>query len=216
LINKSKVKSQLIIALNKSLPGIAAHIKMAPDLRKQQMQVQKMNFPKTATIAAVLCLIYPIKNQLHFVLMKRVSYPGVHSGQISFPGGKLEENETPFDAAIRETFEEIGYQTHPNHIIGQLTKIFIPPSNFIVYPFLAFVENQPNFIADKTEVDYIIEVPIADLLDNKNVQSKKMKTKGISFDAPYFSLKDEIAWGATAIMLSEVKELFLLNNIKIS
>lgn len=208
-----RIKSDLIKAWVKPLPGLNAQMQMAPGFRQAWMKMQKMNFPADAKQAAVLCLLYPKAKQLHFVLMKRVTYPGAHSGQISFPGGQIEKEESPLEAALRETFEETGKLISKDDVVGQLTKIYIPPSNFAVFPFLAIINDTPKFIPEKGEVDYLIEVPLKDLLNEENNQVKKMNTKGVEFDAPYFSLNNEVVWGATAIMLNEVKSILINEKI---
>jgi len=202
-----KLRLELKNVWQKPLPGLPAQMLMAPGYRKEWMKLQEMDFPNNAKQAATMCLLYPKNQQLHFVVMKRVTYPGAHSGQISFPGGQLENNELPLQAAIRETFEETGVSIEEKNTIGQLTKIYIPPSNFVVFPFLSVIDFAPDFIPEIKEVDYLIEVPLIDLLQEKNSKTKKMKSKGVEFDAPYFDLKNEVVWGATAIMLSEVKSI---------
>jgi len=113
-------------------------MKMAPEGREKVVKnIPKFNLQQ-AKKAAVLCLFYPKNKEPHFVLMKRVSYPGVHSAQISFPGGRIEAGETPMQAALRETFEETGVEVFETNILSAITEIYIPPSNFYVYPFLQY------------------------------------------------------------------------------
>ncbi len=161
--------------------------------------------------AAVMCLFYPKNNEPHFVLMKRVSYPGVHSGQISFPGGRIEMDESPLEAAIRETQEEIGIEVTEQEILSAISEIYIPPSNFYVYPFMACLKKNPIFNADKTEVDYVVEVPVKEFTNPANIKHKQLQYSYGSFEAPYFHLQDETVWGATAMMLGEVFELLKFN-----
>lgn len=178
---------------------------MAPPARGKISANFINKYSKTAKQAAVLCLLYPVNNLLHFVLIKRVSYPGVHSNQIAFPGGKLEAGENALQAALRETEEEVGVKVGENSVIGALTQLYIPPSNFMVYPFVAYIRKQPFFILDEKEVAYHITVPLNDLLNSKNIKSKEMQLSYGNFSNPYFSLQNEVVWGATAMILSELR-----------
>lgn len=191
------------------LPGLEAQMIMAPETRREILPRIIEKHAKTAREAAVLCLLYPKNNLLYFVLIKRVSYPGVHSNQIGFPGGKLEEGENALQAALRETEEEIGVKVSENSIVGTLTELYIPPSNFMVYPFVAYLKKQPLFILDEKEVAYHLEVPLDDLLNGENIKSKIMKASYGTFNNQYFSFQNEIVWGATAMILSELRIILL-------
>jgi len=182
---------------------------MAPPSREGILPRLIEKYAKTAKQAAVLCLLYPKNDALNFALIKRVSYAGVHSNQIGFPGGKLEEGENALQAALRETEEEIGVLVKENSVLGALTELYIPPSNFMVYPYVAYIENPPLFTLDKKEVAYLLEVPLNDLLDFSNIKRKEMQLSYGTFNNPYFDLKNEIVWGATAMMLSELREILI-------
>lgn len=192
------------------LGGKTSQFKLVPELRTKfsEKKIKESNPRK----AAVLALFYPdINNKTRFVLTKRASYKGAHSAQVSFPGGKLESNETLIQTAKRETFEEIGASSSEVKIITQLTETYIPPSNFLVTPFLGFASRKPNF-KPNYEVANIIEVLVGDLLDNKNITHVAMETSYMKkIDVPCFQLNGHIVWGATAMMLSEIKDLLLYN-----
>lgn len=195
------------------MPGLAAQLKMAPEGREKVVnRVSKFELEK-AKKASVLCLFYPKNNEPHFVLMKRVSYPGVHSGQISFPGGQIEENENPLEAALRETYEETGMQVKKDDVLSAISEIYIPPSNFYVYPFIASLKETPLFKADKTEVDYLIDVPVKEFLNPSNLKKKQLQYSYGTFEAPYFHLQNETVWGATAMILGEVFEILKFKKI---
>ena len=193
---------------NNSVEGLKAQFKLAPKLRKKytEEKITELHPRK----AAVLALFYPDKDQnTRFLLTLRASYNGTHSSQISFPGGKIEPQDTSMqETALRETFEEIGIKQNTITTFKEMTDVFIPPSNFLVKPFLGYLENQPNFTVNH-EVATIIEVKLADLLDASSISSSVISTSyAEKMEVPCFILNEHIVWGATAMMLSEIKELF--------
>lgn len=189
------------------LGGIEAQFKMAPELRLQYSKESiAANNPRKA---AVLALFYPNKkNETVVLLTQRASYKGIHSAQISFPGGKIEKIDINLEeAARRETYEEVGVQPSSIEIIRELTAVFIPPSNFLATPFLGFVKQKPIFIPNH-EVASVIEVLVSDLLNENNVTKVNLNTSYMkNMEVPCFKLNGHIIWGATAMMLSEIKEL---------
>ncbi|MFI0491309.1 NUDIX hydrolase [Flavobacterium sp.] len=191
------------------LPASEAHYKMAPlerILELNTIEIEKKN-PKNA---AVMMLFYPKNGKTHLVLIVRNSYEGVHSAQIAFPGGKYEIEDLIFEnTALRETHEEIGIHPENIQIIMPFTRIYIPPSNFMVYPFLGICKEKLVFNPDVNEVAKIIELPLSVFLDDEILINTKMTTsyaKNISI--PAFKIDEHIVWGATAMMLSELKEVF--------
>ncbi len=193
--------------LKQKLPGLPAQLRMAPKGRKSSLP---SNYAlQSAKKAGVLILLYPKDGLPHLVLMKRVTYPGVHSGQISFPGGKLEAADKDLkDAAFRETWEEIGVAENSLQYLGALSPSYIPPSKFYVETYLAASSAVPNFKKDDREVDHIIEVPLNLLQKPETVKSKVMKgSSGWQIEAPYFQVFEHEVWGATAMMLAELLAL---------
>lgn len=191
----------------KSLGGLEAQFKMAPELRKRynknKIDAQR---PKRA---AVLALFYPNENyETSFLLTKRASYKGTHSAQISFPGGKIEQNDNSLaQTAIREANEEVGINPNSIKIIRELTDVYIPPSNFLATPFISFTEKRPVFTTNH-EVDSLIEVTVNQLLDDKHLSTVNLTTSYMqNIDVPCFKIDNHIIWGATGMMLSEIKEL---------
>ena len=179
---------------------------MAPIERLSQLNISYENLsPKKA---AVMMLFYPKESQTHLVLIVRNSYPGVHSSQIAFPGGKVESFDLSMaDTALRETEEEIGIAKSSIQIIKEFTEIYIPPSNFLVSPFLGICTSEPTFILQTDEVAGIIELPLSIFLDDNNVVIRKLSTSyAASIDVPAFLVKEHVVWGATAMMMSELKE----------
>lgn len=190
-----------------NLGGLDAQFRMAPKLRLKYNQDKiAANKPRKA---AVLALFYPNKNnEITLLLTQRASYKGIHSAQISFPGGKTEKTDKNLEAtALREAFEEVGVRSSSVKIIRELTDVYIPPSNFLATPFIGFVDEKPNFILNH-EVAKTIEILVNDLLNDKNLTTVNLTTSYMkNIDVPCFKIDDHIIWGATGMMLSEIKEL---------
>jgi len=194
---------------NIELPGESSQLKMSPPFRLEFMELYR-EAKKNAKQAGVLILFYPDqKRQTHLVLILRKSYQGVHSAQVGFPGGKLEEGDHTIEyTAIRETFEEIGVPEHCVKILKSLTQLYIPPSNFTVHPFLGVTEWCPIFKIQEDEVEDVIEVSLSNLLNEKNRIITSVTTSyKANAKVPAFQLNGHIVWGATAMMLSELKDL---------
>ena len=153
-----------------SLPATESHLKMSPLERRIQLLNHDYNL-EVARDAAVMMLVYPDKNSAMIALIVRNSYKGVHSSQVAFPGGKVEKNESILDAALRETQEEIGVDPAEVTIVRAFSSVFIPPSNFNVYPFLGFCNSRPNFIPDPREVSAMALFSMADILDDSSLTS---------------------------------------------
>ena len=192
------------------LGGLESQFKMVPKERKifNNLIIDKLQ-PKKA---AVLALFYPnIKNETCFLLTLRANYKGVHAAQISFPGGKFETFDKNLKrTALRETFEEIGINSNDIQIKKQMTNTFIPPSNFLVSPFLGILDYTPKFTYNH-EVEKVIEVKLSDLLNNKSITTKNLSTSYMkNIDVPCYKLNNYTVWGATAMMLSEIKDLLKL------
>lgn len=186
--------------------GLTSLFKMAPAVRPF-FDVDKIEERKPKS-SAVLALFYPNKQgKTCFVLTKRAQYKGVHSNQISFPGGKVTlEDFNLASTALREAFEEIRVKNV--NIIRQLTTTYIPPSNFYVTPFLGYLNQNQVFIPNH-EVCKILEIDLDEFLDDKSISVKNLSTSYMkNIDVPCFKLKNQIVWGATAMMLSEIKDLF--------
>ena len=199
--------NKLSLLLKEPLPGEEAQLIMGSGIRMEELRFMIMD--ETTKKSGVLILLYPNKNTIYSSLILRPKYNGTHSGQVALPGGKFEKTDTDITyTALRETFEEIGVDSNSVNVIGQLTKLFIPPSNYVVFPIVGFVKEKPVFIPDKDEVVRVIEYPITALLDKKNIRTKKFKVRDdITFTAPYFSIRRNIVWGATAMILSEFSEI---------
>jgi len=193
---------------NIPLTAEASHIKMMPPFRQQLLEHTKHKI-KSAKKAGVLALFYPNKNnETTFVLILRKSYNGIHSAQIAFPGGKLEPNESLANAALRETQEEVGVPVNQVELIKPLSEVYIPPSNFYVHPFWGFTKTTPLFVKQDTEVETIIEVSLEDFLNDKFLTNRWVNTSySMEVETPVFLLNNHVVWGATAMILSEIKDL---------
>lgn len=194
--------------LEVDLPASKAHYKMAPLERIESLvniDLESKN-PKTAS---VMMLFYPKNDTTHLVLIVRNSYEGVHSAQIAFPGGRYEiEDENFENTALRETHEEIGIAPSKMKIIRPFTQLYIQASNFMVYPFLGISNEELIFIPDSEEVAAIVELPLSVFLDDNIVVSVNISTSyAVNISAPAFKINEHIVWGATAMMLNELKEV---------
>lgn len=197
-------------ALQLPLPGAEGQAPLSPEGRFPADRLQAL--PENYREGAVLLLLYPCNNELYFVLTRRPEYNGVHSGQISLPGGAHEQGETFLETAIRETWEEVGVPASKISVLGNLTRLFIPPSNFMVYPFVGYCTAAPHFRPDAREVAELMEAPIAAIQDTKNRFSEKRKHPQLGhMNIPYMLINGYKIWGATAMILSEFSEVLREN-----
>ena len=195
--------------LKQPLPGITSHIKMAPRHRVEELSSLASIVP-LARNSAVLILLFPVNRKLKTVFIQRSVYEGVHSGQISFPGGKHEKSDKDFEAtALRETFEEIGVEPDKIEILAQLTDFYIPPSNFLVKVFVGYSSQKPVFTPDHKEVQSILEADIDEFYDSQNITEKEFysTSRKTIINAPCYLVNGMEIWGATAMMLSELLDV---------
>jgi 8-oxo-dGTP pyrophosphatase MutT (NUDIX family) len=196
-----------------NLPGIESHLKMAPSIRETDIRL--MGVGKNPILSAVMILIYPNLNGLaSLVLIRRTKYGGTHSGQVSFPGGRYDTTDQSLTkTALRETYEEIGVEENQIDIIGRLTDLYIPPSNFMVSPFMATTKTTPTFLPDPKEVASLIEVEVNDLFDpTKRGTDRISLQEGTVLETPCFFLNGNVVWGATAMILNEFLDHYQKEN----
>ncbi len=200
-----ELTARLSQRLNEPLPGFDAQIRMASKLR-----INASNFKfdtSKARIGAILIALYPDNGIVKTVLMKRPDYDGTHSGQVSFPGGKMEDEDGGVvEAALREAEEEVGIKIGDVNVIGQLTELYIPPSNFLVHPVVGILDSIPDLVPDQHEVEHILQPELdylfrEDIIDEKDI----LLNNGIKLRTPYFEVDGHTVWGATAMIISELK-----------
>ncbi len=213
MITTSTFVQKLERALQKPLPGADGQAPLSPEGRYPADRLREI--PANYREGAVLLLLYPRSdNQFYFVLTRRAEYNGVHSGQIALPGGGREPGEAFQTTALRETWEEVGVPTNHISILGGLTRLYIPPSNYMVYPFVGYTPAEPIFRRDRREVAEIMQVPLSVITDPHNRYAEMRDHPQLGrIRIPYMLIHGYKVWGATAMILSEFSELLRTNNL---
>lgn len=207
-LSLEETEGKLRAAMSRPLPGKQAHSKLAPQGRSQ-INIEKLDHSKVKH-SAVLAVLYPLKQVPHLIVTERVKYGGVHSGQISLPGGKREKSDHDYlDTALRETEEEIGLGRQSLQVVGSLSPLYIPPSNFLVYPFTAVMYDAPDLSRQESEVQKIISVNMHELLEDSSISQEVVSARGFKLKVPVFKVSGISIWGATAMILSELRQLIL-------
>ncbi len=189
--------------LKKPLPGVAVQLQMASEARF--LPSEDLPDPADARDSSVLIMLYPDHEVIKTVFILRTSYEGVHSGQVSFPGGQHEAGDaTPYDTALREAQEETGVDVNHLKILGKLTDLYIPPSNFNVFPVVGCFFEKPFFTIDSNEVERLIEADVSELLKERVRKRTRMVIRGYNVGVPYFDIEGTVVWGATAMILNEL------------
>jgi 8-oxo-dGTP pyrophosphatase MutT (NUDIX family) len=193
--------------MQRPLPGLPAQLRMVG-----RVVTMPTTVPADAKSSAVLCLLFRDNNQWHILLMKRMGDKGPHSGQVSFPGGRHEPTDADYTAtALREANEEVGIAPEAVRLLGALTPLYIPVSNYNVYPFLGWVPERPNYLLSPTEVEYVLELPLSVLFHEERKTIAHIKSPAFP-DAvrkvnAYQMNDGTTIWGATAMILAEIEEL---------
>jgi 8-oxo-dGTP pyrophosphatase MutT (NUDIX family) len=186
-------------AILRPLPGERVQTAMTPERRRLE-RVERSDWKK----AAVLLLLHPAEVGLALPLTRRRDDLPVHAGQISLPGGSIEEGEGPEEAALREAFEEIGIRREAVRVLGRLSPLRIAPTGFEVIPILAFVQERPLYILEEREVAEIIELPLTRLLESDARRSEEWEIHGGPSLVPFWQVGTHKVWGATAMILAEL------------
>lgn len=196
--------TQLADRLKQPLPGLSVQMEMTsrPDRATHKLRDDHRK-------SGVLALLYLHQAALHLVFMQRSIYEGVHSGQVSFPGGRVEPDDPDLTfTALREAHEELGIVPEGVQVLGRLSPLYIPPSNFLVYPTVGYMDHRPDFVPSVREVARVIEVELSHLLREEVRQQPTIRlTKELSIEVPAFIVGGFIIWGATAMMLNELLHL---------
>ncbi len=188
--------------LESELPGKTSHLKMIPETRRSF----KNNVRDKQ--AAVMLLLFQENDEIKLSFIKRNEYKGVHSGQISFPGGMRENADRDLlHTSLRETSEETGINEKDINVLGKISTLYIPVSNFVVQPYVAYLDFSPTFDPDPVEVKFMIKVPLKHLLNKDNRKKEQWNLSGDEVRVPFFFYKDFKIWGATAMMLSEFLDI---------
>ena len=198
-------KQELKHKLSKPLPGIRSHLKMAPQHRAEQFASYHEGI-KHAKKSAVLMLFYNESDESKMIVIRRSNYVGVHAGQIAFPGGRYEDEDINVQTtALREIHEEIGIPEDKIEIVGRLSDIYVPPSNFLISVFVGYLDEKPMYKIEEREVDEVIEVPFGDFFKPGLIKEKEFFVSSLnaSSKAPYFDVTNAEIWGASAMVISE-------------
>jgi 8-oxo-dGTP pyrophosphatase MutT (NUDIX family) len=197
-------------AMKRPLLGLEAQARMAPPYRREQIKV--MLNPPACKHAGVLILLYPLDGRLCFPLTRRPDSVEYHKGQISLPGGSQENGESLRQTALREAQEEVGVGALTIEVIGPLSQLYVPPSNFCILPFVGYVARRPDFKIAVAEVAELIEAPLDALLDPATVHVEDWELRGEIWPIPFYQFGPHKVWGATAMILSEFAVLLAQGN----
>ena len=191
--------------LSGPMPGFKTQLIMAPVPRPGTSPINAVdNF---CSKAGILILLYPISGVPFLVLTRRTECVESHKGQISLPGGRQEPAETIQQTALREMAEELGVSVESFKILGSLTPLYIPSSNYCIYPTVAYSVERPVFHPSREEVAEVIEVSLDHLLNPENARREIRKLKSEKIEVPYFFCEGHKIWGATAMVLAEFVEI---------
>lgn len=200
----SSVEEFLNYALQKPLPGANAHKLMIPEF--PDIAPEYFSYNEKLRDAAVLIILFEEAGVLKTVLIERMPDPGPHSGQIAFPGGRYEETDADLtETALREAYEETGVRIDRSKVAGSLTPIQIPVSGYSVLPVISIAGSLPEFVRCEAEVKDIFVVGLYELLESETKQ--RIVARGIEIDAPCFIFNERVVWGATAMVLKELKTI---------
>lgn len=186
------------------LPGRAAQRRFEPGL------CYGRHFgppPTRARAAAVLLLLYPHEGAWHLPLTVRPATLAAHAGQISLPGGSIEQGETSPQAALRELEEELGVCPDEIELLGGLSPLYVFVTEFSVAPWAAVTRRRPAFAPNPLEVAELLEVPLSHLVDPASQGRHVRRQRGVELSAPHFLWGRHRIWGATSMILSELVTL---------
>lgn len=204
----SKFRDFLKNRLQQSLPGREAQMKMMPEPVDPDTEVPGRSIDSSGHPSGVLVPIYADGNKdLNVILTLRTDSIR-HAGQISFPGGRSEESESIVETALRETHEEIGIESEYIDVLGSLTPFYLHRTNNQITPVVGYLEHKPIMQRNPNEVQEIITIKLDTLLDDDMIETEKWDLSENSFNVPFWSFHRVPLWGATAMMMSELLEIY--------
>lgn len=184
-------------------------MKMAPEHRAEELlALNDKDF--NPRLSAVLIILFHDNERLKVVFIRRSEYVGIHSGQIAFPGGRYEDTDPDLRAtALREVEEEIGIKAGLIEILGQLSDLYIPPSNFLVRTFVGYTKSKPQYKIDSREVQEVLEFDFNIFQTDNIVKVRNFKAYNVErvINAPCYEIDGVVIWGATAMILAELIDL---------
>ena len=191
---------------NNDLPGWNSHKKMAV-IPINSLTEKAFIAPKDAKQASVGIIVFKENNKLFFLLTKRTENVEHHKGQVSLPGGAIDRNETAKNASLRETNEEIGIDSSALESLGQLSSLYTPVSYFNIHVFLWYSKVQPQIKINNSEVDQVYKISLDELIDNNLVSNTPINKSGFKINVPAYNFNECICWGATAMIITELKDI---------
>jgi 8-oxo-dGTP pyrophosphatase MutT (NUDIX family) len=199
--------SEIQAALSGTLPGHAAHNRVMSYPRSTAYEARLLQPPPKES--AVLMLLFPKGHQLQTLFIERPANQGTHSGQLAYPGGRLEEGEDHLTAALRESQEEVGLDPNRVEILGSLSPLYIPPSHFVVQPYVGFLVEEYPWKINPHEVVRVLPFSIEKLMtpDSLITQSVPIQQGGRSIEVQGYAIENRFMWGATAMIVHEFVEV---------
>ncbi len=204
-ISPEKLKQKL----NKPLPGLTSHLKMAPASRVAEIENIE-SYYENAKKSAVMILLYQENNSTKVIFIRRSFYVGIHAGQIAFPGGRFEDSDLMIEnTALREIEEEIGITADKIEILGRLSDIYVPPSNFLISIFVGYLKEKPAYNIDEREVAEVIEIDLADFFRENIIHQKDflVPSADTTVNALYYKVGNIDLWGASAMVMTEFLDI---------
>ncbi|MFN3950933.1 MAG: NUDIX hydrolase [Thermaurantimonas sp.] len=188
------------------LPGVKAHDLVSPKGRPRADEIDKLNIrPRLSAVAVVIERYQP--SAYRIILIKRSEYAGVHSAQISFPGGQRDRDEVLLQTSLRELHEELGIRLSPSQLLTPLTELYIPPSNFLMYPFAFLCEDTNKCFPDPSEVSDVLYLPLQRLSEEQCFEYNEVTIRGFKTQVKGLMLQNNFIWGATSMVLAEIHYL---------
>lgn len=207
----------LKLKLSGELPGIVSHLKMAPAHRADELKDAESRMDEARKSAVMILFFRDEQKELKMIVIRRSEYVGVHSGQIAFPGGRYEEEDGDVEiTALREVEEEIGIPRKQIEVLGRLSDIYVPPSNFLISVFVGFLNAKPLYRLQEREVSEVIEIPFKEFYRSGIVKQKEffVRSQNASSYAPYFDVSHAEIWGASAMVISELLDVLQVDVYK--